>query len=132
MAELPVHNGVKSNFASFWTHGISAGVKGAKLDASVKFLKFITSPETQALWQEKVGELPANPELAAKQANVPYVGTFLKGLDYAHATIFVDEAGQRNVFVNMVDEVVLKNKPPADAVRDAAATEQKLINDFWK
>jgi len=132
VAELPVHNGVKSNFASFWTHGIAAGVKGAKLDASVKFLKFITSPETQALWQEKVGELPANPELAAKQANVPYVGTFLKGLDYAHATIFVDEAGQRNVFVNMVDEVVLKNKPHADAVRDAAAAEQKLIDDFWK
>jgi multiple sugar transport system substrate-binding protein len=57
VAELPVYNGVKSNFASFRTHGIAAGVKGAKLDASVKFLKFITSPETQALWQERVGEL---------------------------------------------------------------------------
>jgi len=132
VTELPVHNGVKSNFASFWTHGISAGSKGAKLDASVKFLKYITSAQAQELWLEKVGELPANPELAAKQANTPYVGTFLKGLGYAKATIFVDEAGQRNVFVNMVDEVILKNRTPADAIADAAKVEQKLIDDFWK
>jgi len=132
VAELPVYNGVKSNFASFWTHGISAGSKGAKLDAAVKFLKYITSPQAQELWLEKVGELPANPELAYKQANTPYVGTFLKGLGYAKATIFVDEAGQRNVFVNMVDEVILKNRAPADAIADAAKTEQKLIDDFWK
>jgi hypothetical protein len=32
----------------------------------------------------------------------------------------------------MVDEVILKNKAPADAIKDAAAAEQKLINDFWK
>lgn len=132
VAELPTHNGVKSNYASFWTHGIAAGVKGAKLNASIKFLKFITSPEAQAIWLEKVGELPANPSFAAKQRDVPYVGVFLKGLDYAYATIFVDEAGQRKIFVDMVDEVILKNRNPLEVIREAALKEQKLIDDFWK
>jgi multiple sugar transport system substrate-binding protein len=132
VAELPAHNGIKSNYASFWTHGITAGTKGAKLAASVKFLKYLTSPEAMDTWLAKVGELPANPGFAAKQKDVPFVGTFLKGLDYAHASIFVDEAGQRNVFVDMVDQVTLKNKPPADALKEAAEREQKLIDDFWK
>ncbi|GAB1483145.1 extracellular solute-binding protein [Treponema sp.] len=131
-AELPTHKGIKSNYASFWTHGITSGVKGAKLDASVKFLKFITSPHAQELWLAKVGELPATPEFAAKQKDVPYVGQFLKGLDYAHATSFVDEAGQRNLFVDMIDQVILKGMSPAEALKQAAAKEQQLIDDFWK
>ncbi len=84
------------------------------------------------LWLTKVGELPANPGFAAKQKDTPFVGVFLKGLDYAHGTTFVDEAGQRTVFVDMVDQVVLKHTAPADALKEAAAKEQKLIDDFWK
>jgi len=132
VAELPSYHGIRSNYASFWTHGITAGVKGARLAASVKFLKYITSPEAMDLWLAKVGELPANPGFAAKQKDTPFVGVFLKGLDYAHGTTFVDEAGQRTVFVDMVDQVVLKRTAPADALKEAAAKEQKLIDDFWK
>jgi multiple sugar transport system substrate-binding protein len=132
VAEIPTRNGIKSNYASFWTNAIADGVKGDKLAASVKFLKFLASPEVQAKWLDKVGELPANPRFAAQQANVQYVGEFLKGLEYAHATIFVDETGQRDVFVNMVDEVYLNNVSPAQALRAAAEKEQKLIDDFWK
>ncbi len=132
VAELPAHRDIKSNYASFWTHGITAGTKGAKLAASVKFLKYITSADAMDTWLAKVGELPANPGFAAKQKDTPFVGVFLKGLDYAHATIFVDEAGQRNVFVDMVDQVVLKNRAPSDALAEAAGREQKLIDEFWK
>jgi multiple sugar transport system substrate-binding protein len=132
VAEIPTRNGIKSNYASFWTHSIADGVKGDKLAASIKFLKFLASPEVQAKWLDKVGELPANPTFAAQQANVQYVGEVLKGLEYAHATIFVDETGQRDIFVNMVDEVYLNNVSPAQALRAAAEKEQKLIDDFWK
>ena len=132
VAELPAHRGLKSNYASFWTHGITAGTKGPKLAASLKFLKYITSADAMDLWLTKVGELPANPDFAAKQKDKPFAGVFLKGLDYAHASIFVDEAGQRNVFVDMVDQVILKNRAPADALQEAAEREQKLIDDFWK
>jgi multiple sugar transport system substrate-binding protein len=131
-AEVPSHNGIKSNYASFWTNSVTSGVQGDKLEASVKFVKYLASPEVQAKWLDKVGELPANPQFAAQQSNVPYVGEFLKGLEYAHATIFVNEAGQRDIFVNMVDQVILNKVSPAAALQEAAEKEQKLIDDFWK
>jgi multiple sugar transport system substrate-binding protein len=130
--ELPTHNGIRSNYASFWTNSIVAGVKGDKLTASIQFLKYLASPDVQAKWLEKVGELPANPQLASQQASVPFVGAFLKGLEYAHASIFVDETGQRDVFVSMVDQVILNGMSPDVAIREAAEKEQRIIDNFWK
>ncbi len=131
-AELPTYKGIKSNFASFWTNAIVNGVSGAKLDAAVKFLAFLTSPEVQDLWLQKVGELPATPSLSDKYKNDPVISVFLKGLAYAHATSYVDEAGQRTILVDAVDQVNLKKADPAAVLKDAAAKEQKLIDDFWK
>ncbi|HCM26884.1 MAG TPA: ABC transporter substrate-binding protein [Treponema sp.] len=131
-AELPSHNGVKSNYASFWTNGIVDGVKGKKLEASIKFLKFLSSPEVQELWLQKIGELPATPSLSEKYKNDPVISVFLKGLASAHATAFVDEAGQRTLLVDAVDQVALKKADPAAVLKDAQAKEQALIDAFWK
>jgi len=132
VAELPTNKGIKSNFASFWTHSIVTGVSGKKLEASVKFLKYITSPEVQELWLQKVGELPATPSLSEKYKNDPVISVFLKGLAYAHATSYVDEAGQRTIMVNAVDAVNLKKSDPGEVLKAAAAEEQALIDSFWK
>jgi len=131
-AELPTFKGIKSNFASFWTNAIVNGVTGAKLDAAVKFLTFLTSPEVQEQWLQKVGELPATPSLSDKFKNDPVISVFLKGLAYAHATSYVDEAGQRAILDDAVDEVNLKKADPAAVLKAAAVKEQKLIDDFWK
>jgi multiple sugar transport system substrate-binding protein len=131
-AELPTYKGIKSNFASFWTNAIVSGVTGAKLDAAVKFLTFLTSPEVQEQWLQKVGELPATPSLSDKFKNDPVISVFLKGLAYAHATSYVDEAGQRAILDDAVDEVNLKKADPAAVLKAAAVKEQKLIDDFWK
>ena len=69
VAELPARGGVKSNFASYWVNGITTKATGAKLDASVKFLKFLTTPEAMELWLATVGELPARKSVAEKDAN---------------------------------------------------------------
>lgn len=132
VAELPTYKGAKSNYASYWTHGIVDGVKGKELEASIKFLKYITSPEAQELWLKNVGELPATPSLSEKYMDNPVVLPFLKGLAYAKASLFIDEAGQRTVMVDAVDEVILKKVDPLQALKNAAAKEQKLIDDFWK
>ena len=67
VAELPEHNGVKSTFGSYWTHGITAKAADdpARLEAATKFLQFITSPEAGTLWVGIVGELPAQLEAGA-------------------------------------------------------------------
>jgi multiple sugar transport system substrate-binding protein len=83
-------------------------------------------------WLARVGELPANPKIAAAHKDDPIVSVFMKGLAYAHATAFVDEAGQRNLFVDMVDEINLKGAKVDDVLKRTAAQEQKLIDDFWK
>jgi multiple sugar transport system substrate-binding protein len=131
-AELPTNKGIKSNFASFWTNSIVTGVSGKKLEASVKFVKFLTSAEVQDLWLQKVGELPATPSLADKYKNDPVISVFLKGLTYAHATSYVDEAGQRQILVDAVDEINLKQVPAATALKTASDKEQALIDGFWK
>ena len=131
VTELPSMNGVKSNFASFWAHAITTNATGDKLDASIKFLKFITSEYAQTLWLEQVGELPANPNVAAAYYDHPEFGPFLKGLEYAHATFFVDESGQRQVLMDAVDKVWILGMDPIKAFEEAAAEDQAIIDEFW-
>ncbi|HRP47860.1 MAG TPA: hypothetical protein PLT07_09945, partial [Trueperaceae bacterium] len=55
-------------------------------------------------------------------------GPFVRALDYAHATVFVDETGQRDVMVDAINEVVLQGTSPAVAIKEAAAAEQLLLD----
>jgi multiple sugar transport system substrate-binding protein len=134
VAELPSHNGIKSNFASYWVNGITTKATGPKRDAAVKFLKFITTAEAMELWMNTVGELPARKSVAEKDANKNHAkyGPFIRGLGYSYATDFVNESAQRKVLIDMVDTISLKNVPTQDAIAAAAAEEQKLLDAFYK
>jgi len=133
VAELPEMNGVKSNFASFWANGITSTTQGKELEASIKFLEFLTSDEVMAMWLPAIGELPAKKALALKDEfkNDPTYGPFIRGLEYAQATKFLDENAQRMVWINAYDEVVLNGKSPKQAVDQAAAEEQKVIDAYY-
>jgi multiple sugar transport system substrate-binding protein len=133
VTELPtLDNGVRSNFGSFFMNGLTpnAAKDPAKLEAASKFLQFVTSDDAMKLWLDVVGELPASrtliadPELAADTV----YGPFVRALDYAHATVFVDEGGQRDVMVDAINEVVLQGIDPADALNAAAKSEQLLLD----
>ena len=135
VTELPVHNDVQSTFGSYWTHGITrkAAEDPAKLEAATRFLKFITSPEAGTLWVGKVGELPAQLEAANDETLLadPILGAFSAGLPYAHATFFVDESVQRQVIMDAYDSVRLTGADACEALNEAAATEQELLDEFW-
>jgi multiple sugar transport system substrate-binding protein len=126
-------NGVKSNFASFWANGITSTTKGKQLEASIKFIEFLTSDEVMAMWLPAIGELPAKKALALKDEfkNDPTYGPFIRGLEYAQATKFLDENAQRMVWINAYDEVVLNGKTVKQAVDQAAAEEQKIIDAYY-
>ena len=134
VAELPAYKGIKSNFASYWVNGITTKATGPKQDAAVKFLKFLTTPEAMELWMNTVGELPARRSVAEKDANKNHAkyGPFIRGLTYSYATDFVNESAQRKVLIDMVDKIMLNNVPTKDAVAQAAAEEQKLLDAFYK
>jgi len=125
--------GTPSNFGSFWVHGLTAKTKGPQRDAAARFLKFITSSETQRIWLQQVGEIPASKALSSdpKLAQDPIYGPFIQSLPSAHATFFVNETASRTVLVDAVNEVVLNHKDPKAALDDAAAKEQKVLDEFW-
>jgi multiple sugar transport system substrate-binding protein len=133
---LPVFkaNGVRSNFGSYWVNGITKNAKGDKLAASIKFMKFLTSEETQRAWLEAVGEIPASSKLANDPAlrQNPVYGPFVYALPFAKSTLFVDEAGQRKAWVDAINTVILQGGTPASALKKAAGDEQKILNGFYK
>lgn len=136
VAELPAGpNGEKHTFGSYWTHGITrqAAADEAKLEASIRFLKFITTPEAGTLWVNEVGELPAQLEAAADPALLadPKLGPFAAGLGYAHATFFVDETAQRQHLIDAYDRIRLEGADVCEALNEAAAAEQALLDEFW-
>lgn len=136
VTEIPIDRpgARKANFGSFWLHGLSPLATGAKRDAALKFLQFITSADTERMWLERVGELPARKAILKdpKLSTDPIYGPFVVGLSYAKATPFVDEAAQRKVMVDAINRVLLENADPDASLKQAAAEDQKILDQFWK
>ncbi|MGK6314422.1 extracellular solute-binding protein [Neorhizobium sp. DT-125] len=131
VTELPANNeGLRSNYASYFANGISAKTTGEELEASKKFLAYLTSPEAMAIWLKTVGELPARRSAALTEANLkdPIYGPFLKGLEYAHTTLFLDEAAQRQNAIDMANRVLLEGQSVEDSIKQAAEAEQEIID----
>jgi len=135
VAVLPTKDNIKANFGSFWTHGITK--KGAadpkRMEAAVKFLKFITTPAAGTAWVKGTGELPAQLSAAADPALAadPKLGAFAKQMSYSVATFFVDEAKQRQNLIDAFDAVRLQNVEPCKALADAVKKDQALYDEFW-
>ena len=134
VTELPVHNGVKANFSSYWVNGITSKVNKKKQAAAEKFLKFITSEPAQQLWLDEVGELPSRRAVALREKNLkhPKYGPFIRGLEYAVTTDFKSESAQRKTFVDMFDRVVLTNMGIIDSLRIGAMEDQIIISEAQK
>lgn len=131
VVELPADaNGLRSNYSSYFANAIGATAEGEELEAAQKFLQYISSPEAMEIWLDVVGELPARRDVALTETNLadPILGPFLAGLDYAHTTQFYDEAGQRQVAIDMVNRVLLEGQSIEDSLSHAAQAEQAIID----
>ncbi|MFC7704457.1 extracellular solute-binding protein [Plastorhodobacter daqingensis] len=131
VTELPANaEGMRSNYASYFANGIGSGASGEKLEAAQKFLQFISSEEAMAIWLDVVGELPARRSAALTEENLqdPVFGPFLRGLEYAHTTIFVDEAAQRQNTIDMANRILMQGQSPADSIAAAAQAEQAMLD----
>ena len=134
VTELPATGeGMRSNYSSYWVNAITTKAEGEKYDAAVKFMQYVTSDEAMQIWLDVVGELPAKPSVGLTDANSsdPTFGPFIRGLEYANTTKFVNESAQRQIFVDMVERINLQGASVADSLSEAAAAEQKLLDDFY-
>jgi len=135
VAELPAGpDGLKSNYSSYWVNAITTKAEGEKYDAAVKFMKFVTSDESMQIWLDTVGELPAKPSvgLTEENANNEIFGPFIRGLEYANTTKFVNESAQRQTLMDMVSRMDIEGQSAADAIATAASEEQKILDDYYK
>ena len=112
---------------------ITTKAKDEKYDAAVKFMQYVTSDEAMQIWLDVVGELPAKPSVGLTDANVSndVFGPFIRGLENANTTKFVNESAQRQIMVDMVARINLEGASVAEALAEAAAAEQKLLDDFY-
>lgn len=134
VTELPSHNGVQSNYSSYWVNAITSKAEGEKYDAAAKFMAYITSDEAMQIWLDTVGELPAKPSVGLTEANAndPVFGPFIRGLAYAHTTKFVNESAQRQVLMDMIERIDIQDQPVAESVAEAAVAEQAILDEFYK
>jgi len=134
VAELPAGpDGTQSNYSSYWVNAITTKAEGERYDASVLFMDYITSPEAMQIWLEVVGELPARVDvgMTEENANDPVYGPFIRGLEYAHTTIFADESAQRQIVMDMVARTDIEDQPLADSLAVAAEAEQELLSEYY-
>ncbi|MEM7445286.1 MAG: extracellular solute-binding protein [Pseudomonadota bacterium] len=134
VGELPANaDGERYNFSSYWVNGITTTPQGEEFDAAARFLQFITSPDAMQLWLNTVGELPAREEAALTDENTshPEYGPFVRGLEYANSTQFVNESAQRQLMVEMVDRVLLEDMSVEDSLAIAAEQEQAILDEFY-
>ncbi|MHA3913553.1 extracellular solute-binding protein [Halovulum sp. GXIMD14793] len=134
VTELPSHNGVQSNYSSYWVNAITTKAEGERYEASVKFMEYITSDEAMQIWLDTVGELPAKPSVGMTEANSadPVFGPFIRGLAYAHTTKFATESAQRQVLMDMVQRVDIEGADVAASLSEAAKAEQVILDDYYK
>lgn len=130
---LPSYNGVETSFGSFWTNGITTNATGAKLDASVKFLEYLTSAEVMKTWTERIGEIGAKTEIADDPDLLKdeKLAPFIKQLPVADSYFYVDEDADRKALMDAIDQVLLNDMDPREALDTATAQVQKLLDEYW-
>ncbi|KIL45792.1 extracellular solute-binding protein [Jeotgalibacillus soli] len=132
IAPLPSKN-EEATQSSFWTNGITATTEGAELEASVKFLKFLTSDEVMERWLEEIGELPAKQKVAQqdKYLQDERYGAFIEQLPNAQAHFFIDETRERDLVIRAVDRVLLEGVDPKEAYDELVEDTQALFDEYW-
>lgn len=133
VAEIPGKDGRKSTFGSFWCNGVLSGVTGKKLEATVKFLEFLTSHEVMKTWTERIGELGAGREIATDEDLLKdeVMAPFIRGLEYAHSYFYVDEAADRQVILDAIDMVLLEGMDVHEVLDYAVEQAQEHLDEYW-
>ena len=131
---IPSHEGRKSSFGTFWTNGILAGTKDKELEASEKFLAFLTSEEVMKTWTTRIGEIGARTSIAEDQELLKNekLAAFIEMLPYADSYFYVDEAADRKIVVDAIDQVLLNGMDPREVLDWAVGEAQALLDSYWK
>ncbi len=133
VAVLPSYNGVSSSFGSFWTNGILKGTESKELEASEKFLAFLTSADVMKRWTKSIGEIGARTSIAQDEELLAdeKLAPFIKMLPVASSYFYVDEAADRQVVLDAVNMVLMEGVDPREALDYAVGQAQAILDAYW-
>ncbi len=124
VAPLPVGpSGVRANFGTAWGSAVTRRAALPVQRAAWSFVRYLSSYESMKFWCEKVGELPMRRRVLTDHAFVKRMGRlgpFLEQMEHSHASVKKDETEYRVAISEAMQEVLLKDAPPAEALDRAA------------
>ncbi|WP_432664146.1 extracellular solute-binding protein [Wukongibacter baidiensis] len=133
VTEIPSLNGKQLTAGSFWTNGITKNATDKKLEASVKFLQYLSSAEVMKRWTEEIGEIGARVEFAENEELLSNknIAPFIKQLPNSTAYFYVDESADRKALIDAIDRVLIEGMDPRESLDIAVEEVQKILDDYW-
>lgn len=117
-----------------WGGGFSVEIPyGAKdAEGSWEFVKYITSKESQVYWASQVYDTVANIE-ASQDPSLMEIPVFKMALEAMPTTVVTQDRltapGASDVVLPYLDEIILGNKTPKEALDEAQAQVEQLVLD---
>ena len=124
VAPLPVGPlGIRANYGTAWGNAVTRRAPLPVQRAAWSFIRYVASYESMKYWCEKVGELPMRRRVLSDRAFVKRMGRlgpFLEQMEYSFASVKKDETEYRVAIAEAIQEVLLNDVPPAEALAGAA------------
>src|SRR3990167_3425943 len=116
VARVPQVNGanLRVNFANYWAEGVSKQSKNPQI--AWQFLKFITSREILPAYYEGVKQVSPRLDIIEDQIADPEIGVFAENALTAKSFYKPDNDAVENIFLQMINDVVLRHISADDAI----------------
>ncbi|TLM98004.1 extracellular solute-binding protein, partial [bacterium] len=124
-----------TNQTQYWSYNMTA--KAAKnpdvYEASLKFMKFLTTSEASMAYIKLAGGLPVLKEDLDDPffTEDPQLKAFMDTLQYSVPLFWVDEKGERDAVLNMADRVLLNNENIHEVFQWGTEQEQSIRDEFF-
>lgn len=118
----------KVNFANYWAESVSK--QSREQEAAWQFLKFITDPKVLEKYYEVQKAPSSRIDLLEKQIADPELGVFAENALSAKSFYKPQSDAVESIFAQMINDVVLRNITPEQALNAASQKINLLLKNF--
>lgn len=118
----------KVNFANYWAEAVSK--QSQHQDVAWQFLKFISSSDVLPKYYESRVQPSSRLEILEQQIADSEIGVFAESALSAKSFYKPDAEAVDKILVQMINDVVLRNVKPEEAVRSATQKVNLLLRNF--
>ena len=123
------------NLGQYWSYSLTtkAAKDPAVADASARFIEFLGSPEGVKAYTDVKSGLPPRVDMLddPAYADDPNLIPFLATIEYAKAIPWVDELGERDISLQMLDRIFLNGEDPREVLDWGAEQNNALRQEFF-